>query len=179
MNGSIPDLFDKLPLLQSLQLADNGFTGTIPDSILTLSMLEVLALQENQLSGAIPNSIGNLTSLTDLYVSPSFHLLYQQHLFSSLYSFSLTHLLFSQLYSNQLSEAIPDSIGNLGNLIVLYVSLSFPHSYHQLLFSHLFIDFIVILLFTNLISSELSFNQLSGTIPDSIRNLSNLTVLYV
>ena len=86
--------------------------------------------------------------------------------------------MFSDLNANQLNGTIPDSIGNFFALQDLYVWLQFHHSYQQLLFSLLLTTFFTIFSSTNLISSELASNQLSGTIPDSIRNLINLQYMY-
>ena len=103
-------------------------------------------LNYNQLSGAIPDSIGNLVNLQRLYVSlthsspldsTSFNS--YSNTFSDLchnWILPFTNLTLSYLRSNQVSGAIPDSIGNLVNLQYLYVSSSFHHSYQQLLFSY-------------------------------------------
>ena len=80
---------------------------------------------------------------------------------------TFTNHLLSYLGANQLSGAIPDSIGNLTNLQRLYVALSFP----SFLLPILILTSIHLLSFTHIMFSYLNFNQLSGAIPDSIGNL--------
>src|SRR3989338_8911123 len=96
-------------------------------------------LSSNQLSGTIPDSIGDLVELDQLYVPLSFHLSYQQFFFLTsvhdfLHNFSFINLMYSDLYSNQLSGAIPETIGNLAKIQGLYVLLSFRVLKSQQLF---------------------------------------------
>ena len=86
-------------------------------------------------------------------------------------NFSWICLLFSWLLSNQLSGVIPDSIGNLVTLDLLYVPLSFS-SFTSTFFPRPSSQFCH---FTNVISSYLNDNELSGIIPDSICNLIQTT----
>src|SRR3989338_5443196 len=78
------------------------------------------------------------------------HFSYQQrfsHSFTISLSFRgyLISRISSRLNDNQLSGTIPDSIGNLVNLQLLYVSLSF---FHINLFSHLFPALVIILMYS-------------------------------
>src|SRR3989338_5474736 len=92
----------------------------------------------------------------------------------------LTHNLFllflipSNLNSNQLSGTIPDWIGNLSQLISLYVLLSFP-SFISVIIS----SYILSLISSKPFFSQLYSNQLNGTLPDSIGDLTKLAALYV
>ena len=107
-----------------------------------------------------------------------FHLWFQQlfsHLSRLSFRFpSFLYLLFSRLYFNQLSGAIPDSIGNLVHLESLYVSLSFP-SFLSTTDSSIFRKTYS----PHLFFSEFYSNLLSGTIPDSIGNIVYLQNMYV
>jgi hypothetical protein len=73
------------------------------------------------------------------------------------------------LPSNQLSGSIPPELGNLANLIQLYLwsnqlSGSIPSQLGNL---------------ANLTELALNYNQLSGSIPSELGNLANLTRLYL
>ena len=61
LSGTIPASIGNLSNLKRLYLSDNQLSGTIPASIGNLSNLERLYLSDNQLSGSIPESIGNLS----------------------------------------------------------------------------------------------------------------------
>ena len=73
------------------------------------------------------------------------------------------------LYNNQLSGSIPEELGNLSNLTVLYLNNnqltgSIPEELGNL---------------SNLTVLYLNNNQLTGPIPEELGNLSNLTYLYL
>ena len=133
----------------------------------------------NQLSGTIPPSIGNLAKLQDLYVHSCFQFRQQNHIIthSCNPNFSIfVWFFFRWLNDNLLSGAIPSSIGNLVQLTWLYVDSFFQ--FHQQSPSKLILStqtslFIVILF------RDLSSNLLTGTIPSSIGNLTQLQWLYV
>lgn len=54
--GSLPEFFGELPVLRSLALSENNFTGTVPSSYSRL-MGNFLALYDNSLSGRLPRGI--------------------------------------------------------------------------------------------------------------------------
>jgi hypothetical protein len=77
------------------------------------------------------------------------------------------HVAHLNLFNNQLSGSIPDSLGNLSNLWWLHLgsnqlSGSIPGSFGNL---------------SNLSNLRLYSNQLSGSIPDSLGNLSSMVYL--
>src|SRR3989338_3671666 len=116
---------------------NNSYSHIFFTTFVTIHSLLTLVfslLNNNQLSGAIPDSIAILVNLQHLYVFViilSF-ISYIFSLSSSASFFSLLIFFFSQLNRNQLNGTIPDSIGNLANLTMLYVTLIFflcPNSF--------------------------------------------------
>ncbi len=68
LTGSIPPEIGKLTNLARLWLSDNGLTGSIPPEIGKLTNLTRLWLSDNGLTGSIPPEIGTLTNLTGLWL---------------------------------------------------------------------------------------------------------------
>ena len=67
-SGSFPSWLVNLTNLQQLQLATNQFSGSLPSWLGTLTNLQDLRLQYNQFSGSLPAELGNLTRLVRLYL---------------------------------------------------------------------------------------------------------------
>ncbi|KAL7257091.1 hypothetical protein ACSBR1_010928 [Camellia fascicularis] len=69
LTGNLPKSLGFLKNLQSLLLRNNLFKGLIPNSIRNLSSLEELYLSNNQMMGSIPQNLGQLSSLVVLELS--------------------------------------------------------------------------------------------------------------
>lgn len=150
-----------------MQLSDNSLTGTIPSSLFNISTLKYLYAAYNQLSGILPPNLGvTLPNLEGLY-----------------------------LWGNKFSGPIPYSISNASFLAHIDLSLNsfigkFPHVggltlLRSFIFeSNLLVDdmsFISSLInSTKLEAISVGDNILSGSLPDSIANLSTrLSNLYI
>ncbi|KAH9668050.1 protein kinase domain-containing protein [Citrus sinensis] len=148
LSGSLSSIADvQLPNLEELRLWSNNFSGTIPRVIFNASKLSVLELGINSFSGFIPNTFGNLRNLRLLTLH--YNYLTSSNLeLSFLSSFSncksltyiglsnnpldgilprmsmgnLSHSLeyFDLSYCN-VSGGFPEEIGNLTNLIGIYL----------------------------------------------------------
>lgn len=121
-----------------LVLNVNGLDGSLPSALGDLSQLTWLQLNGNQLHGTIPAALGNLTQVT-----------------------------FLRLEENQLSGPIPPELGNMTALESLTLSDNplntvIPAELAQL---------------ANLKELKLSYSQLSGAVPSELGNLSALEVL--
>ena len=68
LSGEIPAELGNLANLTHLSLSRNQLTGEIPAELGSLSNLSVLSLWGNQLSGEIPAELGSLTNLVWLYL---------------------------------------------------------------------------------------------------------------
>lgn len=165
--GNFSDMFEQgWTSIRKMDFSCNRLNGEIPSSIGNLSSLVELGLAVNDVNGVIPDSIGNLTSLVRLLLS-----------------------------SNHLHGAIPESIGNLGSLVEIYISQNnltgkIPDSIcnlHNLQKLYLNTNLLQQLphlppsnkssCMHSLQSMTISFNNLHGTIPTWVANLSSISWL--
>mmetsp|Transcript_5198 Transcript_5198/g.12416 ORF Transcript_5198/g.12416 Transcript_5198/m.12416 type:complete len:165 (-) Transcript_5198:2366-2860(-) len=85
LTGAIPSRLFALPNIKSIRLESNSFDGTIPQNVGNAARLEVLSLQENTISGTVPPiGASQFQKLSEL-----------------------------QLFDNQLSGSIPESLCHL------------------------------------------------------------------
>jgi Leucine-rich repeat (LRR) protein len=174
-----------------LYLEENQLTGSIPPEIGNLTNLTHLLLAGNQFTGSIPPEIGNLTNLTDLS-------LYSNQLTGEvpLEIGNLTNLIGLSLGDNQLTGEIPESICDLTlNFTDYHFGISnnqFCPPYPSCIEDNMgtqdvcscgLDDDEVVYLWGNCYSIEyttelyLESNQLTGSIPPEIENLTNLITL--
>uniref|UniRef100_K7KLU1 Protein kinase domain-containing protein n=1 Tax=Glycine max TaxID=3847 RepID=K7KLU1_SOYBN len=164
-SGYLPQNFGHvLPNLKNISLASNRFEGLIPNFISNASHLQYIDLAHNNFHGPIP-MINNLKNLT--------HLILGNNFFSSTTSFNFqffdslrnsTKLQILMVNDNHLAGELPSSVANLsGNIQQFCVANNLltgtlPQGMEK---------------FKNLIS----FNRLSGEIPDIFGNFTNFYIL--
>ncbi len=68
LTGSIPAWLGERTTLQGVSLSSNQLTGTIPENLAQLTQLTSLHLSGNQLSGTIPAALATLPALTNLHL---------------------------------------------------------------------------------------------------------------
>ena len=68
LTGSIPTQLGNLSSLTGLSLTRNQLSGAIPTELGDLTNLTFMSLSSNRLSGAVPTELGNLSSLASLWL---------------------------------------------------------------------------------------------------------------
>ncbi|KAL0903316.1 hypothetical protein M5K25_027686 [Dendrobium thyrsiflorum] len=184
IHGSIPSSLGYLSKLSFVSLFNNSLTGRIPPSLGNLSSLQHLDLYRNQLEGSMPEEIGNHPSLEYLQV-PGNKL--SGELPASLFNLSETckgpipaslpnasKLYIIDMSNNKFNGIIPSGLGRLRGLSVVKLEYNQleanDHSSWQ------FLDALTNCSHLKILS--LLDNKLSGTLPQSIANLST-TVQWV
>ncbi|CAK8534807.1 unnamed protein product [Lathyrus sativus] len=189
LTGSLPVELYELHNLTALELHQNRFSGPISPGIGQLKNLERLHLSDNYFSGYLPSEIGKLAQLVTFNVS------------SNRFSGSIPDELGNcarlqrlDLSRNKFTGMLPNSIGNLVNLELLKISDNMllgeiPGTLGDLIrltdlelggnwFSGR-IPFHFGRLSALQIALNLSHNNLSDTIPDSLGSLQMLESLYL
>ncbi|XP_030526231.2 probable LRR receptor-like serine/threonine-protein kinase At3g47570 [Rhodamnia argentea] len=170
IEGPIPPSISNCTKLDVLQLGLNRFSGKVP-SLENLCKLRMFRIYKNQLGSGKPEDLSFLRSLnnsTKLEVVGIDANAFGGVLSKCIGNLSITLTTFS-LTMNQISGEIPEEIGNLVNLEVLWMELNqfsgvIPSNMGNL---------------HNPGTIELNDNNLGGTIPSSLGNLTKLIELYL
>ena len=199
LTGSIPAELGNLTSLIELTLDDNQLTGSIPAELGNLTSLKGLLLSINQLTGTIPAELGNLSSLTGLYLA--------DNQLTGTIPQSFTNLTLESFDFNgnpslcaQADAAIQTWLSGIGEvrgpncspsgmssadreaLEALYNATdgeNWANNENWLSEEPLDDWFGIVVSNGRVTELELSFNQLTGTIPTELSNLSSLTLLYL
>ena len=160
MKGNLPSQWDT-PLLQTLDVGSNQFTGHFPD-LSGCSKLQVLSAFGNKVSGQYPSSLGVLKNLKKLWLSyNNFNEPEIPYSWSGLESLQDIRL-------NGVSGKIPSFIGEVWKKLV---RLSITSGTLTGEFST------SLCTLQQLQDIELSENHLSGTLPTCICQLTSLEFL--
>ncbi|XP_052727134.1 putative leucine-rich repeat receptor-like serine/threonine-protein kinase At2g24130 [Vigna angularis] len=196
LHGSIPDSFAMLSKLNILVIKENNISGSLPPSIFSnCTMLNVVDFSSNSLSGQIPEEIGNCKILWSISL---YNNQFTGQLPLSLTNLSLQHL---DVEYNYLSGELPAKfVGSWPYLLYLHLSYNnmVSHDSNTNLdpfFTALknnsnleelelagmglggrFTDTLPSQL-TNIRTLLLQENQIFGSIPRSLANLSRLFIL--
>ncbi|KDP34811.1 hypothetical protein JCGZ_11173 [Jatropha curcas] len=163
LQGQIPEEISRLRSLRLLTLSENNLTGEIPHGLFNISSIRVFSVYINQLHGTIPSNVGlTLPNLEGfLLASNKFT---GPIPISLLNASSLDNFVLS---GNYFTGPVPKELGKLSNLV--YIEFSF----NQLEGDLSFIDSLTNC--SNLIHMNVESNFLSGSLPNSIANLSKET----
>ncbi|KAL4625723.1 hypothetical protein ACB092_05G046100 [Castanea dentata] len=154
--GSIPDEIDGLPNLKVLLLSGNHFSGVISKQLCRLKRVDIMDLSNNSFSGTIPYCFHNITF--GKLASSDF--VYTNAIFLGFGGFSLPY------------KSVLDTTLEIQGSIFRFpeqVEIVFVMKYRSDLYKGLILHMVSAL--------DLSFNKLTGSIPKSFSNLTQLESL--
>ncbi|KAJ6824357.1 putative LRR receptor-like serine/threonine-protein kinase [Iris pallida] len=187
ISGTIPEELGNMITLKSLVLQDNEMEGPIPASLNNLINLERLFLSGNNFSGELPD-LGSLKNMTVFRIDGN-------PVSGKIPSFigNWTQLQRLDMQGTSLEGPFPPTFQNLSSITQLTVSDwrggdgKFPQVENMKGMSYLFLrnlsisgripDYLGTL--PNLKTLDLSFNNLSGTIPGSFVGLQSINYMYL
>lgn len=188
LNGDIEPDIGSLINLKSLRLNSNNFTGAVPPELSNLNNLNVLLLNDNELGGNIPAALANLSnSLSNLQLQNNQLTGCYESDLSALCSISTITISQGNNFDATWNAFCQSGAGSCGScqitdeaaLIALYNATNGPNWTNTWNLDQSVDNWYGVTLDDNGCVTELNlfFNQLSGTIPNQIGNLSKLKIL--
>ncbi|KAI4974204.1 hypothetical protein ZWY2020_047484 [Hordeum vulgare] len=180
LEGQLPQCFG-VKNIHFLMLSNNRFYGNFPFFLKNWRQLTFLDLSHNSFSGRLPLWIGDLVELRFLRLNQNMFL---GEIPTTISNLSRLHHL--NLAGNGLSGAIPWHLSNVIAMTGKYVKDamidSYPYDGHSYMFSTYNFSSVVVkghelnygIGILDLVSIDLSFNQLTGKIPEEIASLDAL-----
>nr|XP_048320959.1 probable LRR receptor-like serine/threonine-protein kinase At1g53440 isoform X2 [Ziziphus jujuba var. spinosa] len=181
LEGSIPKELGNLTNLERLSVSENRLSGTIPKEIGDIHTLTELILDQNQLEGSLPEELGNLRNLETLTLSVNNFNGTIPQIFGNFKK--LTDL---NLLGSSMEGPIPSTLSLLSNLTALRISdlmgpnMPFPDLKNLTKLRRLILkncslsgsipDYIGQNM-SDLNTLDLSFNNLTGEIPETLKIL--------
>ncbi|KAK7340523.1 hypothetical protein VNO77_21229 [Canavalia gladiata] len=159
INGSLPISLPNLTKLQSLIISNNNIHGSIPHELRFLQNLTTLDLSSNSINGTLSISLANLTNISNNQLTGSISSNFSQ----------LTNLEELRLDNNAISgNLVPFAVGGLANLTTVVLS-------HNLIYGEIPPK---LAYFPNLHVLDLSYNNITGTVPLDIINIAVVDISY-
>lgn len=159
-NGSLPTTIFNASELQVLSLSNNVISGELPESVSGLASLQFMNLSDNALAGKVPENLTSLQNLTVISLRSNY--------FSGDVPSELNSVEVLDLSSNLLNESLPLDFGGGGlrylNLSYNKISGKIPPEFAKKIPANATID--------------LSFNNLTGAIPETLALLNQKTELF-
>ncbi|URD97652.1 Leucine rich repeat N-terminal domain [Musa troglodytarum] len=175
LSHELPSCWKNSSVLQVINLSNNTLSGQIPKSILTLNSLVILDLGLNRFGGCLPRWLGErMPALKILILRQN---MFYGHIPPSIAYFPVLQIM--DLSHNNLSGTIPTSFEDLNAMKFAQNTVRFtPGS------DNYYTDSISVVtkgresryvkILSLLTAIDLSDNDLSGSIPEEITNLSGL-----
>ncbi|KAM0872966.1 hypothetical protein ACQ4PT_038413 [Festuca glaucescens] len=163
LTGPLSSLIGELTAMQYMSLGINALSGPLPKELGNLTNLIALSISSNNFSGSLPPELGNLAKLEQLYIDSAG---FTGPLPSSLSKLTNMRTLWAS--DNDFTGLIPDYIGSWTNLTELVLrNCRISDKLVSIDFSN----------FTSLGLLDLSFNNITGQVPQTLFNLSSLSFL--
>uniref|UniRef100_I1PPX6 non-specific serine/threonine protein kinase n=1 Tax=Oryza glaberrima TaxID=4538 RepID=I1PPX6_ORYGL len=187
--GTIPSFIGELAAMQYMTFGINALSGSIPKELGNLTNLVSLGFSSNNFSGSLPSELGSLFKLEELYIDSAG---LSGELPSSLSKLTRMKILWAS--DNNFTGQIPDYIGswNLTDLRIGDIasgsssSLAFISnmtSLNTLILRNCMISDSLALIdfskFASLTLLDLSFNNITGQVPQTLLNLNFLSYLFL
>ncbi|BAS93048.1 Os05g0256100 [Oryza sativa Japonica Group] len=163
--GELPEELGNLTKLEQLYIDSSGFSGPFPSTISKLKNLKYLKASDNEFTGKLPDYLGSLTELEDLaFQGNSF----EGPIPASLSNLTkLTNLRIGDIVNGSSSLGFISNLTSLTNLVLRNCRIS--ENLETVDFSK----------FAALTMLDLSFNNITGQVPQSILNLGMLQFLFL
>ncbi|XP_047063677.1 probable LRR receptor-like serine/threonine-protein kinase At1g56140 [Lolium rigidum] len=190
LSGSLPKELGNLTNLVSLSISSNNFGGSLPPELGNLAKLEQLYIDSAGFTGPLPSSLSKLTNMRTLWASDND--------FTGLipdYIGSWTNLTELRFQGNSFQGPLPATLSNLGQLTSLRIGDIVNGSSSSLAFLTNMTSLTTLVLrncrisdklvsidfsnFTRLGLLDLSFNNITGQVPQTLLNLSSLIFLFL
>ncbi|XP_052165324.1 probable LRR receptor-like serine/threonine-protein kinase At1g56130 [Oryza glaberrima] len=163
--GGLPEEFGNLTKLDQLYIDSSGLSGPIPSTFSKLKNLNTLWASDNDFTGKIPDYLGSFTNLEELRFQGNSFQGPIPASFSRLTK--LTSLRIGDIVNGTSSLAFVSNLTSLSVLILRNCKIS--DDLGTVNFSKL----------SGLSLLDLSFNNITGQIPQSILNLDKLVYLFL
>uniref|UniRef100_A0A0D9W9H7 non-specific serine/threonine protein kinase n=1 Tax=Leersia perrieri TaxID=77586 RepID=A0A0D9W9H7_9ORYZ len=162
LSGPIPKELGNLTNLVSLGLGSNRFNGSLPSELGNLNKLQELYIDSAGLSGPLPSSLSTLTRMQKLWASDND---FTGQIPDYIGSWNLTDLRFQ---GNSFQGPIPAALSNLVQLSSLILrNCRISDNLASVDFSK----------FASLSLLDLSFNNITGQVPEALLGLNSLNSL--
>ncbi|PON50875.1 Tyrosine-protein kinase [Trema orientale] len=189
LSGSLPNLSSNFQSLTTINLSNNSLGGALPSILDTCPKLSMVDLSLNEINGSIPATFFSSRTLTNLNLSLN-HLtgpisLGGGHVSELLYLPSSPVIEYLDLSRNSLSGVLPSDMGNMINLKLLDLAKNvfsgqLPKELSKLskleyldLSDNKFNGEIPDNLPSSLTVFNVSYNDLSGSLPANLRSFPN------